>query len=224
MKMKVTYFENEIVFNYESINGIELENKKMFYRFVTDINNLSKFSSTDDVLFFNENNEELNNQNLRIIFNYFDFEFNARKLNADIVKYLSNSIDERTKDNLIKTYNRFVQLYGKTLNEVDLPLMIKDDCNFDTIIKNIKIVVDEKKDLLDNLFLLIDIENILKTNNIIVFINLKQYLNKYELLELYKYSIYNQIRILLIDSQCYGVTLDYERKLIIDDDLDEFVI
>lgn len=34
----------------------------------------------------------------------------------------------------------------------------------------------------------------------------------------------NKIRILLIDSQCYGCTIDYEKKLIIDENLDEFMI
>lgn len=45
-----------------------------------------------------------------------------------------------------------------------------------------------------------------------------------ELLELYKYAIYNKINIILIDSQCYGGTLEYENKLIIDRNLDEFMI
>ena len=42
--------------------------------------------------------------------------------------------------------------------------------------------------------------------------------------ELYKYSIYNGIPLLLIDSQCYGGTLNNEKKLIIDENLDEFMI
>ena len=56
------------------------------------------------------------------------------------------------------------------------------------------------------------------------FINLKQYLTNDELLELYKYSIYCQIPIVLIDSQTYGTSLKYEKKLIIDSELDEFML
>ena len=47
---------------------------------------------------------------------------------------------------------------------------------------------------------------------------------KNELIELYKYAIYNNVNIFLVDSQSYGVTLKYEKKLIIDDNLDEFVL
>ena len=37
-------------------------------------------------------------------------------------------------------------------------------------------------------------------------------------------DIQNKINIILIDSQCYGGTLEYENKLIIDRNLDEFMI
>lgn len=40
----------------------------------------------------------------------------------------------------------------------------------------------------------------------------------------YKYAIYNNIKIVLIDSQSYGIKLEYENKLIIDENLDEFVL
>lgn len=36
--------------------------------------------------------------------------------------------------------------------------------------------------------------------------------------------MYNQVNIVLIDSQSYGVKLEYEKKLIIDQDLDEFML
>ena len=72
--------------------------------------------------------------------------------------------------------------------------------------------------------MLIDLEKILKLNSILFFINLKQFLNNDELIELYKYAIYNNIIIVLIDSQSYGVPLKFEKKLIVDSDLEEFVL
>lgn len=87
-----------------------------------------------------------------------------------------------------------------------------------------KISINKTDDLLDNLLLLIDLEKVLKINEILFFINLKQYLSQEELIEFYKYAIYNEIKIVLVDSQSYGVKLDYEKKLIIDANLDEFVL
>ena len=87
-----------------------------------------------------------------------------------------------------------------------------------------KISINKTDDLLNNLLLLIDLEKVLKINEILFFINLKQYLSQEELIEFYKYAIYNEIKIVLVDSQSYGVKLDYEKKLIIDANLDEFVL
>lgn len=110
------------------------------------------------------------------------------------------------------------------LNEIDLPLCVDNEFNFDNLSKLIKIAIETKDELLDNLLLLIDLERVLKSKCLLVFVNLKQYLSKNELIELYKYAIYNNVNIFLVDSQSYGVTLKYEKKLIIDDNLDEFVL
>ena len=171
------------------------------------------------------NINEVNVSNkFNIILNYFDFEFDSKKYSNDIAKYLIQEIDDSDKSNIINQYNLLIKKVNKVVSKIDLPLLINNTIDINTIIKNIKIEIDQKEELLDNLFLIIDLEKTLNINRILVFVNLKQYLNKVELEELYKYSIYNNIKIVLIDSQCYGGTLKYENKLIIDSNLDELVI
>ena len=116
------------------------------------------------------------------------------------------------------------RIYKKALNDIDLPLYVENDICIDNINKLIKLGISPKEELLDNLMLLIDLEHTLKTNNFLVFINLKQYLTKDEVVELYKYAIYNEITIMLVDSICHGVTLKNEKKYIIDENLDEFML
>ena len=107
---------------------------------------------------------------------------------------------------------------------MDLNIDINNDFDLDSMIKLLNVSIKQKDNLLDNLFLLVDIEKELSINKIIVFINLKQYLNNNELIELYKYLLYNNVVVLLIDSQSYGVCNEYEKKLIIDDELEEYKI
>ena len=99
-----------------------------------------------------------------------------------------------------------------------------EEITIENIIKNLKLSISPKNDLLNNLLLLIELERVLKTNNLLIFINLKQYLSDEELNELYKYALYNSINLLMIDSQCYKNMNEYEKKLIIDSNLDEFVV
>ena len=125
---------------------------------------------------------------------------------------------------MAKQYNKIISIYKKILNDIDLPLIIDSEISIENITKIMKININSSKDLLSNLFILIDLENLFHTKNILVFINLKQYLTNEEIEELYKYSIYNEVQLILIDSQSYGTTLSQEKKLIIDENLDEFML
>ena len=87
---------------------------------------------------------------------------------------------------------------------------------------NIKI--NKEDSILKNLFILIDVINELKNYNLLILVNLKQYLTKEELNEVYKYAIYNNVTLLLIDNTSYGIPQKYEKKLIIDDNLEEFIV
>ena len=223
MKIKINHLENLLILNSENVLTIEIENKKYFYRVVNDLNSLSNGEIVEDITFYNKENEEITGK-FKVFINYFDFEFNSKKYTNDINKYIINEMDENDKNNLFKAYNKLIESFLKILNKSDLPFQILEDITIDNIVKNLKLSITSKSNLLDNLLLLIELEKTLNTNNILIFINLKQYLNKQELIELYKYSIYNKINIILIDSQCYGGTIDYENKLIIDSNLDEFMI
>lgn len=224
MKINIDYLENDIEFIDGYVNVIEIENKKYFYRIINDFYKINEDGISDNIKLFNNINEINISNKFNVVLNYFDFEFDSKKYSNDIVKYLIQEIDAVEKNNIISQYNLLIKKVNKIVNKIDLPLLINNTIDINTIIKNIKIEIEQKEELLDNLFLLIDLEKALNTNRILIFVNLKQYLNKSELEELYKYSIYNNIKIILIDSQCYGVTLNYENKLIIDSNLDELVI
>lgn len=225
MNLKINYFDNKIEFDKEFVNVVEVENKKYFYRFVNDFYKIEKIGFSDDLTFFDNDGKEKNvNGKLKIILDYFDLEFDSKKNTTEISKYVSSTICEEDKLALQKQYKKIISLYKNILNDIDFSLSMDEEVNVDSLFKVLKIGVDLKDDLLDNLLLLIDMEKIFKMNILLVFVNLKQYLSRSELIELYKYSIYNEVQIMLIDSQSYGGTLEYEKKLIIDENLDEFML
>lgn len=225
MILKIEYFDNKVELNNNYINVIEVENKKYFYRFINDFYEIVKNGFSNSLTFFSSEGEEINmNGKLKMHIDYFDLGFDSKKNIADLSKYVLNTIDENEFSILQKQYNKIIKIYKRVLNDIDLPIFVDEEVNVESLSKVLNLGINTKTDLLDNLFLLIDLEKIFKNNKILIFVNLKQYLSKNELKELYKYAIYNQVQILLIDSQSYGGTLDYEKKLIIDENLDEFMI
>ena len=225
MKLEIKYLDNDIDIKENEVYALEVENKNYFYRIVRDLHNISNNNIVDDIYLSDDNNNEINYFNkFKIFIDFFDLNFDSKKITNDIIKYLNKNISIEVKDSILNQYNKIIKLYKKELNNIDIPLMIETETDSDNITKSLKISIEVKQNLIENLLLLIDIENILGTKDILIFVNLKQYLTKNELEELYKYSIYNEVSILLIDSQCYGGTLNNEKKLIIDENLDEFMI
>lgn len=225
MKLKVNYFDNFIDIFNNNITTIEILNKKYFYRLINDLMEIENGIPTEDIIFSN-NNEIINlSGKINIITDYFQFNFDSKKYNNFITKYVANSINDNGKNSIIKNLKNLNLSIKKELNKFDLPLSINNEETFENIVKSFKIVINNiDNDLLENLLLIIDIEKTFKINNIIIFVNLKQLLTNDELVELYKYAIYNEIKLVMIDSNYYENKLNYENKLIINDDLTEFIV
>ena len=224
MKMHVEFFDNDLLITKECVNVIEIENKKYFYRLINSINDIANLGSSDEIIFFEEEKELNYNGKIKLIIDYFNLDFDSKKNEKEINKYVNELLDDENKNNIFSSYNKIIKVYNKILNNIDLPLSVENEVSIENITKLLKISVKSKYDLLDNLLLIIDLEKTLQTNNLLFFVNLKQYLSKSELIELYKYSIYNEVNIILIDSQSYGCTIEHEKKLIIDENLEEYML
>ncbi len=224
MILRTDYIENEIKIGTEDIAVIEIENKKYFYRLVSDLYSISRGEKIDSIKFYDDSINEISNQSIQIINDYFNLDLEGKKVSSELQKNIISSIDEKAMQDLVSSYKKIYNSFNKVLHNIDLPLVMLQDFSPEVFIKALKVSIEKRDELLENLLLLIDINKILNLQQIIFFINLKQYLSLEELKELYKYAIYNCVPIVLIDSQTYGTTADYEKKLIIDENLDEFVL
>lgn len=225
MRLIISYIDNIIEFNDENINVVEIENKSYFYRIVNELNNISIGNNTEEIRFFDNDFKEINLcDKISIVFDFFNFNFNSKRMQTLINKKINENVSDIKIIELSKLYEKIKNIYLPILKDFDLNLNINSEFNTELMTKLLNVSICHKDNILENLFLLLDVEKFLGINKIIVFINLKQYLNNDELLELYKYSLYNNIRILLIDSQSYGLKNENETKLIIDKELEEFII
>ena len=221
MNIKINFLENIIKIDKARINNLEINNKSYFYRIVNELYKVSKGLDSEDVEIISS---EKKKTNINMILNLFDFELYTKKYLNEIIKYILFNTPEITQEKINKKYNNFVLEILKLISEYDLPLSVNEEMNFQDILKNVKFSINNKKTVLENLFLIIDLESILKINDLLIFVNLKQYLNEADINELYKYAIYNDVKLTLIDNQLYKDKNEFENKIIIDSDLNEFVI
>lgn len=220
MKMLLNNYENDLNFDDNYVNTIEILNKKAFYQFLQNINNLNE----QDNISFIENDNLINLDNkISIIYDYINFEFDSKKIVTNILNIINSNIDEKKQDQINKLYNKLKEIYIKVIDNVDLNLDIQEDFKIEDISKIMKPKIISKKTLIENILLLIDIESELKLDKLLIFINLKDYLENEELIELYKYSLYKDVKIFLIDNNKH-ITNNLEKKLLIDEDLIEFML
>lgn len=223
MIMKVNYIEQKLEINKSSILSIEIENKKILCKLMSDINDLEEKGYSENIMIWDEEFNELKIKKIKVITNYFATDDLLKKYTNDFIKLLLQSLSDKQLDEMNKIYNKNNSFVEKIIVENDFPLELETQ-PYETILKNVKIKFKKYKELINNLMQLIDIEKILKIHSMLVFIGLKQFLTKEELSELYKYAIYNNVKILLIDFNSTGLPIKNERKLIIDESLEEYMV
>ncbi|MCI5522269.1 MAG: type II-A CRISPR-associated protein Csn2 [Tenericutes bacterium] len=225
MKLVINFLDNDLYINSERVLSIEVENKSYFYRIVNCFNSLYVGDKIDEINFYDEKFNEINlNNKILIMYDFFNFDFNSKKNISKIYKLIEDNLDEKSLQSFNNLYSKLLKILKNELNYLDINIKLDEEYKMENILKIVKLSIEKKDSLMDNLFLLIDLEKILKVNEILVFVNLKQYLSKDELKEFYKYIVYNNLCAVFVDSQTYGIADNMENKIIIDDNLNEFVL
>ncbi len=225
MKINVNYIDNELIVEDNKILNIEIYNKKFFYRFIKDLNLIENGNAIEEISAFNKQNEEINLTNkIEILSDFLDFDLYNKKYSSDFQKYIVKNSEEKNIDKIVKEYSKVYDLISNIVNLIDIPITIKNDFDFESIIKSFKFEVNFFDNLLNNLIDLLEVKLNLSKEKIYVFINLKSYLSNEDLLELYKYIFAKNINSIFIDTNKYDDLNDNVNKIIIDTDLDEFVI
>ena len=225
MKININFIDSIIDFNISNIYCFEIHNKKYLYRISSLFYSLSNGELMEEVECFDRDNNEVKLSNkIRMFTEYFNFDFDSKKYSADITKYVLSNIEQYDSENILKVYSKLCKLINKELSKLELSISISSDEGIENIVKMLKLRINQKEDLLDNLLLIIDLEVVLNSNKLLCFMNLKQYLTKEELLEFYKYAVYNSVKIIMIESTKYDYLKDYENIIVIDQSLDEIMI
>ena len=225
MNLIYTFLDNKIDLYNDYVNSIEILNNNYFYRLTNLVYKYSNNQETEE-FYFTENNEEIKlNKKIRIITNYYDFDFNNKKYINELIKNISNNTDDNILLKLNNNYNKLYKVLSSLINSVDLNFKVDiyDEFSINEILNNFNLSIPSKDNLLDNLILLIDIEKQFNINKVLVFINLKDYLSREEIIEFEKYCIYNNVYVILFDNSKYKNN-SYEKKFLIDNDLSEVIL
>lgn len=225
MKIKIDFIDSIIDFDNSNVYSFEIHNKKYLYRISSLFYGISNGDLPEEIECFDKENNELKLSNkIRFFSEYFDFGFDSKKYSTDITKYILSNIKQYDSENILRTFSKLCKLIDNELQKTDLSISVSTEEGIENVIKMFKLKINQKEDLLDNLLLIVDLEVALNSNKILCFMNLKQFLTKEEVIEFYKYTTYNSIKIIMIESTKYDYFSNYEKVIVIDQNLDESMI
>lgn len=226
MKLKINGFENEIDINNEQVNILEIKNAKCFSHILEIINDKVNGLECNEVFLLDDNEEELNiSKEIYIVFDLFNIDYNSKKILNKIYEMISNNLKNNQDfefDRIMLTLRNYMI---QEINELPFEFCMKSELDITDVLKlyNVKVDTINYDNILEKVEFLIDIISNLKIASIIVIPNLKLYLTNEELVELYKYSLYNNTKLLLIERNNF-VKLKYEKILSIDNEFNEYVL
>lgn len=225
MRIKIDFIDSTIDFDISNVYSFEIHNKKYLYRISSLFYLISNDDMPEEVECFDKDNNELKiSGKVRFFSEYFDFGFDSKKYSADITKYILTNVEQYDGENILKAYSKLCKLINRELQKTDLSISISIDEGIENVIKMFKPKINQKDDLLENLFLIIDLEVALNSNKILCFMNLKQFLSKEEMFEFCKYATYNSVKVIMLESTNYDYFNEYEKVIIIDRNLEETMI
>lgn len=223
MRLKIIGFENEIEFDSESVNILEINDSKCFSHMIEILNEGMKGNESNEIFLLDNIDDEINmSKEMYMVFDLFNIDYNSKKILNKIYDKISKNIeneqDNKLEDLLVKLRNYIIQ----EINEEPFEFTMKNELEITEILKIYDLKIDSEQyiSVLERVELLINLISELKVAKILVVPNLKMYLSEEELVELYKYSLYNNINLLLIERK-NDKKLKYEKVFLIDKEFED---
>ena|GEM_PF-4097491 len=216
-KLRYNLLNEEIYFGEYDVNVLIIESQRVFRDFVQNLQYLYDGENTS--LLFTDDYEECRLSNYAQFIRYMnDIDFENKKILSKIQQELHKiAIEEK----YIKTseLTSIVETYIQDIVDISNFDLVYDIFDIDIILKSLHIRLNvDDMNFLEKIFRYMDFTTNIFMTDIFIFVNLKTYLEKEELLELYNYCKYNNISLLL----CENTTrekLDREKIIILDKDL-----
>ena len=160
-----------------------------------------------------------------IVLDIFNIDYNSRKVLNKIYDIIAENIEKNQDYEVEKMVMQLRNYIIQEINELPFEFVMKSELEIPEILKLYNLKIDDVNytSILEKVEILIDIISTLKVADILIIPNLKLFLSSEELVELYKYSLYNNVKLLLIERN-NEEQLKYEKNIIIDENFCDFII
>ena len=226
MKIKIKGFENELKLNADDkCYSIQIENKRLYQSILSEC--INEDDEKQLILIDNKENCCEIEKHILFISDPYNEEVNNKKILTKIYEMISKSINENIEltTEMDKNLYKIREIMINEANEFPIEFEALDDIKISDILSLFRLKIDTKSyiTIIDRINLIIEIMSIINYNLIICFFNLKSILEKEQIIEIEKYALYHDIKLLLIDVNLYD-NIENEITLKINKSFDDEII
>ncbi len=221
MNLVTKYLENSLEIKSKTINTLVIEDTHYFSLFLKGLIEATEIESDEFELIEDYKTVDMTKY-VEVIFDIFNLEANS----ANILKKMYSELEEDL--NTQEVYTKKVELESIIANITD-ELIYRSrfslkvgEINYQNLFKAIEIEFDyEKNSVLERLIEYIKVTSELLKIKVYIIVNLDSFLSEEELVELEKFLLYNDIKVLALQNAIRREVKPSENLRIVDKDLCE---
>ena len=209
--------------------GIDMELKKDYPSFIIVENPIIKRTLVEDIwkqtkglegssIISEKGRELLFTKHIELVLNPLNIDFNSRKIKTKLLQESKEILMEFEQHLFISVKTKTMELFEKIIEKMPYPLEYKTQIDPEDYLKIGDIhIVPEETDFLERLISYMKIMQQACNVKVFILVDLYDYLERSELMEIIKSSIYCDITLLFIESKECG-NLEKKYTTIIDSD------
>ena len=217
--MRLSCFELGIDIHFEEnkVNVLVVENQKVFAEFLEKLMQ-NKETEKDEIILSEGESKLIVHKCMDMVYSPLLVDLNSKRILTRLYQEITEIVNEEFSEEKEAINAGIITFLDNLLLKLPYPLTFNLDMDLVALFKQYDIRMElENVSLLERLVNYIHIEQMLCGTKVIVFINIKDYLDNEQLQELYKTAFYHKIHLLLIESKKKDV-LSGEKYCIIDKD------
>lgn len=226
MIIRIMGFENPIDFKEDYVNVLEISNVQQFSSFVLKFDKALHDMEYTELVLLDQNIRLDFSKNTLMVMDVLSINYNDKKIVNEAYNLMNNEVmqDNSLNNDYQKLVNDVYNYLLRFTTNLTFDTYISNDVKINDLLKVFSFKIDNEyaESILEKILLLIDIIVALKPNMLLIFVNLKCFLTQAELMELYKYVLYKNQKILLVENKKQEL-LQYENKNVLEADYYDYV-
>ena len=208
---------NDMDLNY--IYVLECQHKTLFKNILANLKG-KDYNQIEIGIIAKDNLLDLN-KSCYVITDFLDFSVSSKALLTKIYNKIifenSSNIDIETEFQSI--FCEIIKNIENLINYTEINLQMVSKIDTKDFFQFADLSLVESENPLERILDFIQLNSYIKLYDIIVLVNPKSIFTDQEMTEIYRFSLYNKVKILILDSLPQDKTLQYEKRISIDEDL-----